>query len=102
MELIKGQAGSSNSLELRIKCGPLCTNDFFSTGHCSVINTSGDEWWMIYHAYKYGRIGSDPGRQVLIDKIKWSKDGWPFIGSASETPQIAPVIHSASHYTVRS
>ena len=75
---------------------------FSFTGHCSVINTSGDEWWMIYHAYKYGRIGSDPGRQVLIDKIKWSKDGWPFIGSASETPQIAPVIHPASHYTVRS
>ena len=56
-----------------------------------MVNTEDDDWWMIYHGWKYGRIKLDPGRQVLIDKVEWTEDGWPHIGSASETPQKAPV-----------
>ena len=55
-----------------------------------MLNTQDDDWWMVYHGWKYGHITRDPGRQVLIDKIKWTDDGWPHIGSASETPQKAP------------
>ena len=55
------------------------------------MNTKDDDWWMIYHGWKYGRIKLDPGRQVLIDKIEWREDGWPHIGSASDTLQKAPV-----------
>jgi arabinan endo-1,5-alpha-L-arabinosidase len=32
-----------------------------------------------------------PGRVLNIDKIKW-KDGWPFIGTPTDTPQPVPVV----------
>ena len=56
-----------------------------------MVNTVDDEWWMIYHAWRFGKINTDPpGRQVLVDKILWTDDGWPYVGSPSQTPQPAP------------
>ena len=34
-----------------------------------------DEWWMISHGYENGY--RTLGRQILLEPIRWSEDGWP-------------------------
>ncbi len=45
-------------------------------GHNAEFTTddNGDDW-IIYHAYSKALPGK--GRQVLLDKVTWSDDGWP-------------------------
>ncbi len=45
-------------------------------GHNAEFTTddNGDDW-IIYHAYS--KTLPDKGRQVLLDKVTWSDDGWP-------------------------
>ncbi len=65
------------------------------TGHNSEIITddNGDDW-LLYHAYDAKDDGK--GRVMLLDKITWSRDGWPSVnnGSPSTTPQQRPVFYS--------
>ena len=47
------------------------------------------DYWMIYHAYK--KADPDNGRVVMLDKILWTEDGWPYVknlvpSSSSEVP----------------
>jgi arabinan endo-1,5-alpha-L-arabinosidase len=59
---------------------------FSGTGHCSEVvqDDAGDDW-LLYHAYD----NTDPngGRKLMLDKIRWDRQGWPFVksGSASVT-----------------
>lgn len=61
-------------------------------GHGSQIATdaNGDTWYL-YHGYTKGR--SKEGRMLWLDKIKWDKQGWPYVenGTPSHTQQKAPV-----------
>lgn len=66
--------------------GMNCT--FAGPGHGSVVEAGGD-WWLVYHAWLYGRMNQDPGRMMLMDKVKWV-DGWPMVGVPSDTPQPVP------------
>ena len=35
---------------------------------------------MLYHSWTYDRVQvNPPGRVMLLDKINWSPDGWPYI-----------------------
>lgn len=64
---------------------------FEGPGHGSVVELNNDEWWFVYHSWIGGSIGRDPpGRNLLVDKIIWDDDGWPYIGSPSATPQDVP------------
>ena len=38
-------------------------------GHCSVVTTgdSGDQWWMVYHAWVHGHTDQEPGRWDTLD-----------------------------------
>jgi xylan 1,4-beta-xylosidase len=58
--------------------GPVLTGDtrFRCPGHGAIAEGPGGEQYLVYHAY--GERGSvDVGRQLLLDKIEWSPDGWP-------------------------
>ena len=61
-------------------------------GHNSIIQAddSGQEW-ILYHGYK--RSEADKGRVVLLDKLQWSEDGWPYVeGNVPSTESVRPVI----------
>ncbi len=59
-------------------------------GHGSVVVGPSGDWVFVYHAWKAGQVGQDPGRLVLVDRIQW--DGtWPSMRSApSWTSQPVP------------
>lgn len=67
------------------------------TGHNSEIITddNGDDWIM-YHAYD--KKDPSKGRILMLDKVKWNAMGWPTVnnGTASTTPQPAPVFYTGS------
>jgi xylan 1,4-beta-xylosidase len=49
---------------------------WWSRGHATILEgPRGDEWWMVYHGYENGY--RTLGRQVLLDPIAWTDDGWP-------------------------
>jgi len=63
---------------------------FVSPGHCSVVQT-GDEHWLVYHAWRYGQIlQTPPGRMLLIDQIQWTEDQWPVVGYPSDYERTLP------------
>ena len=53
-------------------------NNWVGPGHNSILiqDDAGTEW-MIYHGYKVTTV--DDGRVVLLDRVQWSSDGWPYI-----------------------
>ena len=64
---------------------------FVGPGHGSTIITDKDgRTWYIYHSYIRGKGGQ--GRLPMLDEIKWTKEGWPYIyrGSPSTVPTIGP------------
>jgi arabinan endo-1,5-alpha-L-arabinosidase len=64
-------------------------------GHNSEIITddNGDDW-LLYHAYD--AKDDSKGRVMLLDKITWSRDGWPSVGGGSPSTQAqeAPVFYT--------
>ncbi len=70
---------------------------WLAPGHNSVVTDRAGEQWMIYHAIDVNRPRQrqedevNSRRIMLIDRIQW-RDGWPFIGTPSETSQAAPVV----------
>ncbi len=69
-------------------------------GHNSVIKDDAGDFWMVYHGYNtdyiLGSYGSSPRRSLIIDKLIWTEDGWPYIEGygASYTEKEAPYINS--------
>lgn len=55
---------------------------FVGTGHgSSIITDKNGDTWYIYHSYLRNESGK--GRLVLLDKIEWTEDGWPFINTGT-------------------
>lgn len=51
---------------------------FVGTGHNSILlEDDARDTWMLYHAYQVNK--EDDGRQVLLDKVLWDEDGWPYV-----------------------
>ncbi|WP_439592918.1 family 43 glycosylhydrolase [Microbacterium sp.] len=50
---------------------------WWSRGHATLVPGPGsaDEWWMVSHGYENGY--RTLGRQILLEPIRWSEDGWP-------------------------
>ena len=61
-------------------------------GHNSiVIRDDAKQEWIVYHGYP--RAEADKGRVVLLDRLQWTKDGWPYVeGTAPSKKAAAPVI----------
>lgn len=48
---------------------------WWSRGHATLFEVPGRGWWMAYHGYENGFWTL--GRQMLLDPVSWSRDGWP-------------------------
>ena len=60
---------------------------FVGPGHGTPIQTN-NEWYYVYHTWKYNLVGQNPpGRVMNLDKIKWLDNKWPMIGVPSDFPQ---------------
>ena len=48
------------------------------TGHNGeIIVDDAGQTWLPYHAYD--KLEPEKGRKVLLDRIQWDEDGWPYI-----------------------
>lgn len=66
-------------------------NYYVGPGHGSKVITDNDgKTWYLYHAYKRSEINK--GRLLMLDEIRWTSDGWPYIyrGSPSVFATPAP------------
>lgn len=68
-------------------------NGFEAPGHNTVVTDDQGTDWIIYHAYQ----GSDNDRNVMLDKITYTTDGWPKVndGHPSKGQQTGPYINGA-------
>jgi xylan 1,4-beta-xylosidase len=48
---------------------------WWSRGHATPIQGPAGDWWLIYHGYENGL--RTLGRQMLLEPMAWSADGWP-------------------------
>jgi len=51
-------------------------------GHCSVLKGPNGNYAIVYHAWPHNQIGTK--RLIMLDKLSWTADNWPFVGSPSE------------------
>jgi arabinan endo-1,5-alpha-L-arabinosidase len=69
---------------------------WLAPGHNCIVTDKAGETWIIYHAIDVNRPRQrqedeiNSRRILLIDRIHW-RDGWPFVGTPSDEPQVAPV-----------
>jgi beta-xylosidase len=53
-------------------------DDWLCPGHGSVAQSPNGRWWMLYASYN--AVGTiSPGRSLLVDPIRWTRDGWPIV-----------------------
>lgn len=66
-------------------------NVWVGPGHNSILikDDEGTEW-VVYHSYKVDAI--DDGRVVLLDRLRWDENGWPYIkGLEPSNSDLVPV-----------
>ena len=70
------------------------SNRFVGTGHNALLQLDdAGNTWMLYHAFELENVGAQ--RQVLLDRILWDKDGWPYIENLQPSDEAAaPIIKS--------
>ena len=47
---------------------------WWSRGHATLVQGPRHDWWMVYHGYEHGY--RTLGRQVLLEPVEWTADGW--------------------------
>ena len=57
-----------------------------------ITDDNGDDW-MLYHGYVSGHASE--GRQVFLDKIVWTEDGWPQVSGLVPSASSATPVFSA-------
>lgn len=63
---------------------------WWSRGHGTLLEGPGGQWYLVYHAYEKGAQGL--GRQVLLEPVDWSEDGWP-VACGGDLRDPLPVPH---------
>ncbi|SDG58554.1 family 43 glycosylhydrolase [Microbacterium pygmaeum] len=76
---------------------------WWSRGHASLVPgpSGGDDWWMVSHGYENGY--RTLGRQILLEPVRWTDDGWPEaavadIGGRLEAPRGAQPQHPSPSF----
>jgi arabinan endo-1,5-alpha-L-arabinosidase len=74
----------------------LSSNDNWSgPGHCSVLgaqNNPGGPYFLLYHAWVAGQVGSGYPRVLMMDSFAIDSDGWPqMTDSSAPTKSVQPV-----------
>lgn len=53
---------------------------FVGTGHNAILLEDDEKnTWMLYHAFELENL--DAQRQVLLDRVLWDEDGWPYVNN---------------------
>lgn len=62
-------------------------NDNFSgTGHnAEIVEDDNGNTWILYHGYENDNVSK--GRQVLLSRVLWTSDGWPYVENSSPSSQ---------------
>ena len=70
---------------------------WWSRGHATLVEGPDGRWWMAYHGYENGFWTL--GRQMLLDPVSWSEDGWPIAegGDLSRPIHMPAPTSSPSH-----
>jgi len=50
------------------------TNQWWSTGHGTLVDSPDGKWWIVFHGYE--KDYRNMGRQTLMLPIEWTSDGW--------------------------
>lgn len=60
------------------------------TGHGTLFTSPDGEWYTTHLGSRpTGTLGANPlGRETFIQKIEWTKDGWPQLAGGGITPQL--------------
>lgn len=53
------------------------TEDWWSKGHGTLIDTPDGYWYFVYHGYL--KDFHTLGRSTLMNKVEWTQDGWPVV-----------------------
>lgn len=48
---------------------------WLSRGHAKPVQGPNEDWWLVYHGYENGY--RTLGRQMLLEPMVWTEDGWP-------------------------
>jgi xylan 1,4-beta-xylosidase len=48
---------------------------WWSRGHATPVEGPRGDWWLVYHGYENGF--RTLGRQMLLEPMQWTPDGWP-------------------------
>ncbi|WP_260925926.1 family 43 glycosylhydrolase [Novosphingobium sp. 9] len=48
---------------------------WWSRGHATAVEGPDGRWWLVYHGYENGF--RTLGRQMLLEPMEWTADGWP-------------------------
>ena len=64
---------------------------WWSVGHGTLVSTPDDRWYFVYHGYRSGF--QTLGRNVLMEPVEWTEDGWPRapLGPRRADPMPAPM-----------
>ena len=69
-------------------------NEIAGPGHNAVTQDDNGDFWLVYHGYDtdyiLGSYGSSPRRSLLIDKLEWTEDGWPYVKNYGSTKKSQP------------
>ena len=66
---------------------------FVGVGHNSILQKDDKgNTWMLYHGYQLNKV--DDGRLVLLDRVLWDEEGWPYVeGGQSSLKADVPEIN---------
>ena len=70
---------------------------WLAPGHNCIVKDKAGEDWIVYHAIDMQRTRQPDDedfysrRVLLMDRIQW-RDGWPHVGTPSDTPQPIPAV----------
>lgn len=70
---------------------------WLAPGHNCIVEDDAGQDWIVYHGIDVNRPRQtqedeiNSRRVLLIDRIEW-RDGWPHVGTPSDTPQPVPII----------
>ncbi len=67
---------------------------WWSRGHATLFEGPDGGWWMAYHGYENGYWTL--GRQMLLEPVSWSKEGWPRPAGGDLSRPIRKPISSSS------
>jgi xylan 1,4-beta-xylosidase len=64
---------------------------WWSIGHGTLVSTPDERWYFVYHGYR--KDFQSLGRNMLLEPIEWTEDGWPRapLGTRRGDPMPAPM-----------